>query len=331
LPLGTALDTIKTGAGARESFGAVGIVSAMTQSRLTPMAWIEPVAAAVAAAELAAKVAESSTFLKKHWKRLKYLASRGKISIAILGAGGSGKSTVAKIITGKVDPFHLDSIYRQSITLDQEELQGDVPGNVDVVPGQLLYDEKTKHFTVQYDNPWETILRNIEYDKYLGIINVVNYGYHTFSDFSSFTKTDLGKGRTLEEFIAAYTDWRRSAELQLLDLLLSSLVKIRRSTWLITLVCKQDLWWFERDRVRAYYDSGEYHNKVRGVQNELKSRNVYLQHEMIPASLIISNLRSEEETLASNSAGYDTQTHIRYLNQFLEYLTTLVSHGPRRE
>lgn len=293
------------------------------------MPWIEPVSTAVAAAELAARVAESSRFLKKHWKRLKYLASHGKISIAIVGAGGSGKSTVANIITGKVDPFHLDSVYRQSIILEQEELQGDVPGNVDVVPGQLLYDEKTKLFTVQYDNPWETMLGNIEYDKYLGIINVVNYGYHTFSDFSSFKETDLGKGRTLEEFIAAYTDWRRSAELQLLDLLLARLVKVRRSTWLITLVCKQDLWWFERDRVRGYYDSGEYHNKVRAVQNELKSRNVYLQHEMIPASLIISNLCSEEETLVSNSAGYDTQRHIRYLNQFLEHLTTLVSQGPR--
>jgi putative protein kinase ArgK-like GTPase of G3E family len=60
--------------------------------------WIEPVSAAITAAELASKIAESSTSIRKLARRLSYRIRNGKAVIPVFGAGGVGKSTVTKLL-----------------------------------------------------------------------------------------------------------------------------------------------------------------------------------------------------------------------------------------
>jgi hypothetical protein len=292
------------------------------------MPWIEPISTAVTAAELARKLAEGSGALRRYVERFKYWAQYGDAKIAIVGASGTGKTKLAKIMTADQDPFHLEPVYKTSLNEEELHLPADVPGQVYVVPGQIDYVESTRQFNMRYGGHWNSMLRRIENDEFLGVIHVVSYGFHSFSDYSSYKEHDIGQGKTPAQFMEEYSTFRRRAEIAVLRLVLGSLAKIKRSTWLITVVSKQDLWWTGKAAVRKFYEQGEYSRFVRETQTQLRSRNVDLQHEIIPVSLIISNMHTLSEFLILNSSGYDTDFHILYIENLLNSLTSLISKGP---
>ena len=129
--------------------------------------WIEPVSAAITAVELAGKVAESSSSIRKLARRLSYRVRNGKAVIPIFGAGGVGKSTVAKLLVGH-DPLSITTAYAPSADVETKKLKGDIPGQILAAPGQPR----------RVGSHWPNLFKKLSTGESFGLINVVAYGYH---------------------------------------------------------------------------------------------------------------------------------------------------------
>lgn len=279
------------------------------------MAWIEPVSTVVTAASLANEVAKSSNFIRKYASRLLYKIRHGNAVIPVFGAGGVGKSTVGKILVGE-DPLDISAPYDESWLQEDMDLIGDVPGQLLIAPGQKE----------RIDRHWPKLISKVVAGKSFGIINVVAYGYSSFA-IQSYREHDLyTKDMTTKEFLGVYTEKRRQIEIEVLEKLINALLGASRPLWMITLVNKQDLWWSEKERVRAHYEHGEYNKHILRLRHSIGE--THFQHEYIPASLALDNFISPSgELLAPTTAGYDLSLHLRYLQTLFSKAHELISQG----
>lgn len=271
--------------------------------------WIEPatITSTVKAATLANKLIAESSAIKKYAKRFIKQIKNGKIILPIFGAGGVGKSTTGKILVGS-DPLEVTAAYSESWTIEPLELEGDTPGTIFVAPGQLSGGRADRY--------WPELVKKVNSGKALGVVNVVSYGYHSFSILSYKDHELYKNGMNIDNFMEKYTEHRRNIELDMLDYLLKELKPIKKNFYMITLVSKQDLWWSKSPSVKAHYLEGDYGRKIQSFKESLVEKNFH--HEFIPASLTVANLVSPtNETLALTSAGYDNLTHIQYLQNLL--------------
>ena len=273
---------------------------------------IETVGTVVSVAELFDK---SIPTFKRLFKRIK----DGKLAIAIFGAGGTGKSTLGKYLSGTLENNQLSSGYQESISIEKYNLESNVVGSVIVVPGQ---DGR--------QGSWDDLLRTISQGKISLIINVVSWGYHSFGAFSyeeliSLDPTLYQSGMTVSEFLEIYTEERRQRELQVLTKIvphLSVADSKKRKILFITLVTKQDLWWNDRLKIQDYYQKGEYENKIQAIRNKLGSSNFI--HEYCSASLVLENFVSgTNELLLPTTQGYDERFKFANLKFFLNIIESL--------
>ncbi|MEB3121420.1 MAG: hypothetical protein VKL41_09385 [Snowella sp.] len=269
---------------------------------------LEAISTAVSVAELSDKT--FPTF-KRLFKRI----TDGELAIAIFGAGGTGKSTLGKYLSGTLENNQLSSGYQESISIEKYTLESSVIGSVIVVPGQ----ERRR------ENSWDDLLRTISQGKISLIINVVSWGYHSFGAFSYQQSPLYQSGMTVLEFLEIYTEEYRQEELQVLTKIaphLSVADSKKRKILFITLVTKQDLWWNDRLKIQDYYQKGEYEKQIQAIRNKLGSSNFI--HEYCSASLVLENFISgTNELLLPTTQGYDERLKFSNLRNFLNVIESL--------
>jgi hypothetical protein len=270
--------------------------------------WIEPISTVITAAELANKLAASSSFIRKHANRLIYRIKNGDLVVPIFGAGGAGKSTAARMLAGE-DPLDVVAAYDESWWIEPVKLKGDIPGTILVAPGQI----------VRADRAWPELFQYVIAGAAIGVINVVSFGFHSFN-IESYKEHDLFEtGMSLDQFLIVYLRARRALEVDMLEKLIHGLSAARNPMWMVTLVTKQDLWWDKRLEVKDFYENGPYSKKIDEFARSLGQR--AFQHESLPVSLTIGNMSTPSgETIANTVSGYDMARHVSYLQSMFSKL-----------
>jgi hypothetical protein len=276
------------------------------------MPWIEALVAVGKTAGAVGSIAKTSPALIRHTKRAVWRVTRGKVVLPIFGSGGVGKSTAAKVLAGQ-SAYDAHGPYSESWWVESVPLQGDIPGELRVAPGQLARIERH----------WPDLFKSVVTGKALGLVNIVAYGYHSL-ELPSFRDHDLAQpGEGILEFASRYCAQRRDLELQLLDQLIDGLSAATTPIWMVTLVNKQDLWWEQRDQVRRHYEQGDYATRLERLSNRLGAAS--FQHEFMPVSLAISNLTSATgEIIAATRQGYDIEKQKASLHGMASQIQRLI-------
>jgi hypothetical protein len=242
------------------------------------------------------------------------LIRAGKLRIVVFGAGGTGKSTLGKLLSGDSDPLSLLSTYQESIGVEALPLSANRFGHVIIAPGQERRQENT----------WPDLLREVSTGTCQMIIHVVAYGYHSFEEFKYSEHRLFREGMTSDDFIAEYARIQRDRELNVLKELIPHLsIRNSNNTIFITLVTKQDLWWNSRLSVKNFYTTGSYEEQIQLLRNRIGAAN--LRHECLSVSLVMENfLSGSGEFLAPVTQGYDERLKLANLRYFLSTIETLL-------
>jgi len=234
----------------------------------------------------------------------------GKSRILILGAGGTGKSTFAKTISGGFDWLH-DSPwdYDQSLVSERLTLQHHRTVEVLILPGQKQRRARE----------WPKVASAIAAGKYAGVIYFSTFGYHTPAEAS--LKMLTGE-KTKEAALERYLARTRQDELDVFKTVADPVRLSPKRLWLLSVVAKQDLWADEDDAVQAHYRAGEYGAVVDRLTAE-KAAGTFA-HEFAFCSLVIANMVEHTGAVVKKTAaGYDYQRQIRSVRHLVELLDGL--------
>lgn len=257
-------------------------------------------------------VIEISEKLFPTFKRIFNLLKNGELKIAIFGAGGTGKSTLGKLLSGEFELSGLLQTYQESISIEQYKLESNNIGSVIVAPGQK-----------RREDTWDDLLRTLVGGKIKLIIHVVSWGYHSFGEFSYTQHRLYQSGMTLEEFLREYAAVCRNRELDVLRRIEPHLsIADQRKTIVITLVSKQDLWWNNRLEVNKHYVEGAYEQLIQNIRNKRGANNFI--HEYRSTSLVMENfLSGDNELLIPTTQGYDQRLKVANFRYFLNAIESL--------
>lgn len=257
-------------------------------------------------------VIEISEKLFPTFKRIFNLLKNGELKIAIFGAGGTGKSTLGKLLSGEFELSGLLQTYQESISIEQYKLESNKIGSVIVAPGQK-----------RREDTWDDLLRTLVGGKIKLIIHVVSWGYHSFGEFSYTQHRLYQSGMTLEEFLREYAAVCRNRELDVLRRIEPHLsIADQRKTVVITLVTKQDLWWNNRLEVNKHYVEGAYEQLIQNIRNQRGANNFI--HEYRSTSLVMENfLSGDNELLIPTTQGYVQRLKVANFRYFLNAIESL--------
>lgn len=257
-------------------------------------------------------VIEISEKLFPTFKRIFNLLKNGELKIAIFGAGGTGKSTLGKLLSGEFELSGLLQTYQESISIEQYKLESNKIGSVIVAPGQK-----------RREDTWDDLLRTLVGGKIKLIIHVVSWGYHSFGEFSYTQHRLYQSGMTLEEFLREYAAVCRNRELDVLRRIEPHLsIADQRKTVVITLVTKQDLWCNNRLEVNKHYVEGAYEQLIQNIRNKRGANNFI--HEYRSTSLVMENfLSGDNELLIPTTQGYDQRLKVANFRYFLNAIESL--------
>jgi energy-coupling factor transporter ATP-binding protein EcfA2 len=257
---------------------------------------------AAATIKIADDVFEHRQQLLRTIKKLRYWIVHRRLIVLTFGPAGTGKTTLASILSGNSDHLKAPGRYVSSLSVEEVGLPGDLVCTVVVAPGQRRY----------MDTIWPELYSNLPRGRAGGIINVVSYGYHAFTDRSYKDSTLYREEMTETQFLAAYQEERRRIELDVIQRLVPRISDTTQKIWMITLATKQDLWWEYRNDMREHYMKGAYNEHINAIRRAKGNRN--FRHEYLSASLVISNWETDRgEVLAQNTAGYDQRIQIANL------------------
>lgn len=233
-----------------------------------------------------------------------------KSRILILGAGGTGKSTLAKMLTGGFDWLHDNPWeYDQSLVTEQLTLNDHRTVELLVLPGQ-----KRRRM-----REWPKVSAELAAGKFRGVIFVSAFGHLTPAEQGIKELTGATtKAAALEDFL----NTQRQDEVAVLKQLAEVISTCPKKLWLLSVVTKQDLWCDEEAEVRAHYLTGNY-----GVEVErlVASKGAELfTHEPVFGSLVIANmLEPTGGVIRKTAAGYDHQRHVQSFRKLVETLDGL--------
>ncbi len=248
------------------------------------------------------------------FKRIFKLIKNGELRIAIVGAGGTGKSTLGKLLSNEFEFTNLLHPYQESMIVESYKLDSNVVGSIIVAPGQERRHDK-----------WDDLMRDLSGGKYSLIIHVVSWGYHSLGGVFSYAGHPLYQtGMTPEQFIEEYTKDCRKRELEVLKKIVPHLsIANQKRTVLVTLITKQDLWWNNRLQVRDDYMNGGYDSLIQSIRNKRGSSNFV--HEYLSASLVMENfMTGANEALALTTQGYDRRLQFSNFRYFLNSIEALL-------
>src|SRR5581483_549690 len=174
-------------------------------------------------------------------KAMDYLARRKPKDIIVLGASGTGKSSFLKSIRG------LSAYIRHE---DRTDKATKVKGKI----GKEFFNFIDTPGEAQHKAKRSQVLYEIYGKPFLGIINLVSYGYHE----NAIAGTHAIAGTSASE---TYLESRRQTEINQLAEWTSLLAgRGGPAKWLITVVTKADLWWSPTNApiVLEYYKTGKY-------------------------------------------------------------------------
>lgn len=260
----------------------------------------------------AAPLLKNSKLIQTTLRRLRYRIKHGRLIVIVFGPGGTGKSTLGRLLIGEHKPGSATAKYQESISIEKLPLGGDLVGQVLVAPGQGERRART----------WTQLYQDLASGKSVGIVNVVSWGYHAFANP---TYRELGvykDGMTQEQVLEAFLQQQRDVELQILRELEPHLSTAKGKLWMVTLITKEDLWWKRRADVEQYYRQGEYAEQIQAIAQK-RGANQFT-HEHVCASLAISNMTTDAgERFFVTAEGYDQNIQADHLQRLLDAIDTL--------
>jgi hypothetical protein len=143
--------------------------------------------------------------------------------ILILGSGGTGKTTLARLLSEDYNPLlYLPGEYKESVGIETYSLK-DAPGvEVVVPPGQRQRRDAT----------WAALHADLASGKFRGVILVSAHGYHSFMLDYKTHKLYNGDKR---QFVKDLCRERRAEELAVLRELAPHIMAGRERLWMLTL------------------------------------------------------------------------------------------------
>lgn len=175
-------------------------------------------------------------------------ALKGPAKLLAVGSTGTGKTTLVNALQDKMIPRMIDEVSRTNFAKSEK---------VKLPKGRLKITDTPGHRIDPDDvdsprlNP--QLEKAIEKGPYLGILNVVSYGYHQYLQ----DRPNLASRTAL----ANYTREHRKHEIVGLKSWAPYLGKIGHDPFIITVVTKADLWLGTKG-VLAYYESGDFYDEL---------------------------------------------------------------------
>jgi len=263
-------------------------------------------------AEVGKFIWENKNTFKKNLSDLISLIINGRVRLGIVGAGGTGKSTLGKTLNGT--HFEMPPKYRESLAVEKYKLEDVGFSTLLVFPGQ----------SERADFRWQPFFEQLVRGKVRGVINVVSWGYHSFPEIGYKEHKCYQEGMSIEDFMEVYLHERRQVEISLLKQVVAHLKNSQGKIWMLTFVSKQDLWWDRRQEVKEYYVNGEYNELVAEIAKQKGEQN--FTHEFLSASLVMQNFQTTDRVILSPTcAGYDQGLQVTNLDQLLKGILALCS------
>lgn len=265
-------------------------------------------------------------------KRLRDLCIRaaktiagGRKNIGIFGVGGTGKTTLGELLTGKLDPWSTDPLkYEESPRTEKpSKEEGTVPMRVWVAPGQARNAGDEGMAKTRGGIDLSVMLDKVGQGDFHVIINVVSWGYAAFDPARLAEVSSETQSTSLNAHLKSYLTKCREAEEVALKRVVGRLhSETPERLTLLTVVTKADLWWHDRQSVQTHYN-----NVCRDAfKSASLTRGERFQHRIVPASLVRTNLLDQDQSLIHATAeGYDDWRHLQFLHELLSEVETALS------
>jgi hypothetical protein len=249
---------------------------------------------------------EESTLKIRHWIRY------GKERIVVLGSGGAGKTTLAKILSGETPSAGDD--YKESINTEAFSYQGRLFGSLIVAPGQRRRREEH----------WPRLRQQIAEGQISGIIFVTAAGYNSLRAIEPDEHELFTSKMSMNQFMKKYCEANIKIDVEILrNELIQCVSDAPRRIWFVTLVLKKDLWWPDEKRVMKIYQTGPYAKALIDIAKKRGQKEFV--HEYVSASLLIENLVSRKGTVLANTAeGFDSVKQLESLRDLTRAVSELI-------
>jgi hypothetical protein len=261
------------------------------------------------------------SILSGRLRKLRSYIKHGHVRIAVFGLGGTGKTTLGDLLSGQYTPGSKAKAYKLSLKTEEVTPKGDFVSTLFIPGGQDR----------NISGDWPALYQSLASGKTRGVVNVVAWGHHSFTDIS-YKETKYFKNlpknspsrASKEAFVRYYLETKRKEELFQAQELLPYLKTAKNKVWMVTLVTKQDLWWKERTQASDFYKSGEYGSLIKEL-TAFRGHERF-RHEYVSAALVLNNLQTNDgEVLVPTAEGYDQNIQYANLAQLVEVIHTFIS------